>query len=268
MATTDLEQAYDEYPRVEEAFQVFLDESLHPRGPDVLFDVLAGLGLPAGAVVLDLGCGEGKHSLQLAERFRFAVVGVDPIARNLEVANERLDGSAARDLVRFELGAAESLPLGDASVDLIWCREALYFFDLPAAFAEWRRVLRAGGRILLYQVFNAERIEPREAAELWGSQFTVPANVDPAYVEAAFAAAGLRIDERVVLASEGGEYAQETTGEPGRRLLHAARLLRDPERYIAKYGKTNYDIMLGDCFWHVYRMIGKLGTRVYVLSPA
>ena len=27
---------------------------------------------------------------------------------------------------------------------------------------------------------------------------------------------------------------------------------------IKQFGKTNYDIMLGDCFWHVYRMIRKL----------
>lgn len=59
---------------------------------------------------------------------------------------------------------------------------------------------------------------------------------------------------------------QEDTGEPGRRLLHAARLLRDPERYIAKFGRSAYDIMLGDCLWHVYRMIGKLSARVYLLK--
>ena len=47
---------------------------------------------------------------------------------------------------------------------------------------------------------------------------------------------------------------------------HAARLLRDPERYIARFGRQNYDIKLGDCLWHVYRMIGKLSSRVYLLS--
>lgn len=68
------------------------------------------------------------------------------------------------------------------------------------------------------------------------------------------------------LGSEWGESAEERSGSAGRRLLHAARLLRDPERYIAQFGAPAYEIMLGDCLWHVYAMIGKLTRRVYTLT--
>jgi len=44
--------------------------------------------------------------------------------------------------------------------------------------------------------------------------------------------------------------------------------LRDPQRYVAEFGQAAYEIMLGDCLWHVYGMIGKLDRRVYVLSRA
>ncbi len=47
-----------------------------------------------------------------------------------------------------------------------------------------------------------------------------------------------------------------------------ARLLRAPDRFIERFGQAAYDIMLADCLWHVYRMIGKLSGRVYVLSRA
>jgi hypothetical protein len=42
--------------------------------------------------------------------------------------------------------------------------------------------------------------------------------------------------------------------------------LRAPERYVGQFGQAAYDIMLGDCLWHVYAMIGKLSRRVYLLS--
>jgi hypothetical protein len=44
-------------------------------------------------------------------------------------------------------------------------------------------------------------------------------------------------------------------------------LLRAPERYIREFGQSAYEIMLADCLWHVYHMVGKLSARVYVLSP-
>jgi SAM-dependent methyltransferase len=206
----------------------------------------------------------------LAERFGFAVQGIDPVSRHIDLANEALADAAKQKpalskLVRFELGTAESLPIEDASIDLIWCKEALYYFDLDKAFGECRRVLRAGGHMLIYNMFNGDRIEPREAERQW-TRDVVLANADNSHVEAAFERAGLQIEECIELKSEGGEHGQELTGEPGRRLLHAARLLREPERYIARFGQTNYDIMLGDCFWHIYRMIGKLSARVYVLK--
>ena len=84
--------------------------------------------------------------------------------------------------------------------------------------------------------------------------------------EAAITNAGLRIDRRVELGSEWGEYYHEHVPARTRHLLHAARLLRDPDRYIARFSKQNYDIKLGDCLWHIYRMIGKLSARVYLLS--
>jgi SAM-dependent methyltransferase len=262
-----LEAGYDAYPRIEEAFQHALDESLQPRGPEMLYDLVAGLDLPPRASVLDVGCGEGRQSLELARRFGVEVVGVDPVVRHIELSNEALAAAAGNDpsltaRVRFAIGAAESLPVGDATTDLVWCREVLvHVADLAGAFAEFRRVLRPGARVLVYQVFEAERLEPRESAQSGWTE-----GGKPERVEAAIAAAGLRIDECIVIGSEWGERAEEQSGQGTRRLLHAARLLRAPDRYIAQFGEMAYEIMLGDCLWHIYRMIGKLSGRVYLLS--
>jgi hypothetical protein len=113
---------------------------------------------------------------------------------------------------------------------------------LDKAFAECRRVLRDGGRMLVYQVFATDRLEPREAERQCGTT-VVPASANARHVEAALTTAGFQVDECIELASEGGERAEEESGEGGRRLLHAARLLRQPDRYIARFGRTAYDIM-------------------------
>jgi SAM-dependent methyltransferase len=256
-----LEQSYDEFPRIEEEFKAVLDESLSPRGPDFLYELVGGFGLPPGSRVVDVGCGEGKHAVRLAEELGFEVVGVDPVPRHLEQARMR-SGE-----IRFELGSAEALPVEDASFDLVWCRDVLvHVRDLERAYAEFHRVLRPGGRALVYQMFGTGRLEPREAEWFWPTMGVVPSSADPARTDQAIAASGLRLDECIVLGSEWGELAQEQSGDGGRRLVHAARLLRDPNRYVRRFGRAAYEIMLGDCLWHVYAMIGKLERRTYLLT--
>jgi SAM-dependent methyltransferase len=261
---------YDEFSRVEETFKAVLDESLNPRGPDMLYDLVGALGLAPGTRVLDLGCGKGRDSLELARRFGFRVHGVDPVPHHSQVANSALleEQRELRDLVEFRQGSAESVPAPDASIDLVWCREVLYHIeDLDVAFAECHRVLRLGGRMVTSQTFGTPRLEPGEAVWWMSSRgVSTAVNARPEHAEAALARCRFRIDESVDLGSEWGERGQETTGEAGRRLLHAARLLRKPELYVQRFGQSAYDIMLGDCFWHIYRMLDKLSTRVYLLT--
>ena len=94
----------------------------------------------------------------------------------------------------------------------------------------------------------------------------VPGSADPAVIDRAIAGSGLEVVDTFDLAAEWGESAQERNGHAGRALLHLARLLREPERYRAEFGSAAYDVMLGDCRWHVYRMMGKLAGRLDVLQ--
>jgi SAM-dependent methyltransferase len=255
-----LEQSYDAYPRIEEAFEAMLDESLDPRGPDMLYDIVGAFALVPGSLAIDVGCGEGTHSLRLAERFGLDVVGVDPVQRHIDVARDSAGGRA-----RFVLGSAEALPIESESADLVWCRDVLvHVADLATAYAEFARVLRPGGHVLVYQMFASELLEPREADFLRRALGVMSS--DPAQTEAAIAASGLRLDDRIEIGTEWGEWNEEQSGKSSRKLLHAARLLREPDRFIAQFGESAFEIKLGDCLWHVYGMIGKLDRRVYMLS--
>jgi len=170
------EQAYGTYPQAEPEFSAALDESLHPHGPGQLLDLVAAMGLPPGAVALDVGCGEGCHALVLHQRFGFRVTGIDPVPRHIQAAR----AAAGQDGPAFGPGTAEDIPASPGTVDLVWCRDVLVHSpDLPRAYAEFRRVLRPGGRALVYQMFGTELLEPREAAGssrlwAWSRQTPIP----------------------------------------------------------------------------------------------
>jgi len=96
----------------------------------------------AGAHVLDIGCGTGFHLPRFAEHAA-QVIGVEPHGRLLEYARRRC---AALPNVDVRHGAAQALPVPDASIDVAHARWA-YFFGpgCEPGLAELARVMRRGG---------------------------------------------------------------------------------------------------------------------------
>src|SRR2546425_12434357 len=92
--------------------------------------------------ILDVGCGTGAN-LQMLSQFG-AAEGVD-------VSSEALEFCRARGLSNVKQGAAETLPHGDASFDLVTGLDVVeHLDDDVAGLREMRRVLRPGGRALLF----------------------------------------------------------------------------------------------------------------------
>jgi SAM-dependent methyltransferase len=97
-----------------------------------------------GLRVLDVGCGSGFHLPLFAERAA-GVVGVEPHTPLVRLARERVAARALRNVEVLE-GAAQALPLPDASVDVAHARWA-YFFGAGSepGLGELERVLAPGG---------------------------------------------------------------------------------------------------------------------------
>ncbi len=255
-------------------FEQELDRSLSPRGFELLFDLVEDLDLPPGSVALDVGCREAFHCIELSRRYGFAVHGIDPVRLHLDGANRALHDLAATEpdvaaRILVTGGTAEHLPERAASVDLIWCRDVLpHVADLDTAFMQFRRVLRPGGHAVIHQMTATDWLTPAEADRLWPVLGVHAASVDPARFEAAIAAGGLSIEQRIELRGEWRERSEEDqiAYRSSRQLLHASRLLRNRRHYEEQFGAAAYDAMLGNSLWGVYQMIGKLNPRVYVLS--
>jgi SAM-dependent methyltransferase len=263
-----LDEQYDAYERIEEEFWAALDVSLDPRGPAMVYELVAALDLPPGAEVVDVGCGDGRHAIPLADRFGFTILGIDAVARHVELADEALaEHPDLRQRVRFERGVAEAIPAPDASVDLVWCHDVLGLVDdLDAVYREFRRILRPEGRAVTYQSMVVTRpLDPDEIERIHRMGGPVE-STDGTRIDAAIAGAGFRIVERHDVGAEWGEWSEEQTGKKSRALRHLARLRRRPEIYIERFGQAAYDIMLGDCYWHVDHLTGRYRGRLDVLA--
>lgn len=106
------------------------------------------LAIPAGARVLDVGCGTGNTAIAAARR-RAQVTGLD-IATNLVArARVRAEAEGLAD-IDFQVGDAAALPYPDASFDYVLSTfGAVFLHDQEAAARDLARVARPGGTIAL-----------------------------------------------------------------------------------------------------------------------
>lgn len=118
-------------------------EMARPGYPDEAVAALAAeLGVASGTRVCDLAAGTGKLTRRLVE-LGASVVAVEPV----DAMRDQLMRAVPE--VEAVEGTAESIPLPDASVDVVTVAQAFHWFDAPAALAEIARVLKPGGGLAL-----------------------------------------------------------------------------------------------------------------------
>jgi SAM-dependent methyltransferase len=154
-------------------FEVF--EALPRQGPgnrDCAAKALGlCVGLPPSPVILDLGCGAGGQTLQLAELTSGYITAIDSHAPSIRRLKETL---AARGLLRRvqaqvgDMAHPEQLP---ESVDLIWSEGALYNIGIVNALRVCQGLLRPGGYLAFTDAVWRRENPPSE----------VKASFDPDY---------------------------------------------------------------------------------------
>ena len=113
------------------------------------------IGNESESRILEAGCGTG-HWLEVLRRSENYIIGLDYSTGMLARARRSLP---EMPLIR---GTAEHLPLLDASVDRVFCINALHHFpDKPAFLKEARRVLRPRGRLLTIG------LDPQRGLDRW-----------------------------------------------------------------------------------------------------
>lgn len=103
--------------------------------------------LRPGMSLLDVGCGPGTITIDLASRLRPGrVVGID--ADQGVIAEARAAAASAGVEVEFRVGDARRLAIADGSFDVVHAHQVLqHLADPVAALAEMRRVCRQGGLV-------------------------------------------------------------------------------------------------------------------------
>lgn len=134
-------------------------EGLESR-PAEIADALEAAGAPAGASVLDLGCGKGAVAVALAERLGAHVLAIDAFPPFLEAARALASERGVEGLCTFREGDIVEVLRGQTSHDVVLLVSVGPLLgDHRLTLEALRRQVRPGGLVLIADGFLAEGVQ-------------------------------------------------------------------------------------------------------------
>lgn len=132
---------------------------------------LARLDVRRRLRVADIGCGTGASTLVLARVLDAHVTAIDAAPAFVERLRERAASEGLGDRIEARVGRMESLPFGDAELDVIWSECAIYNVGFETGVRAWTRFLRPGGVLVVSDLTWTTSVRPADVETYWTTEY-------------------------------------------------------------------------------------------------
>lgn len=129
-----------------------------------------GSRLPRHSKLLDIGCGTGNHTLQLAKLFDGNITALDSHQAFMDKLQNRLEKEGVADKIDCVIGDMGAMNFEEESFNVIWAEGSIFILGLEKGLKEWRKFLAPGGLIALSDLFWFKPSPPEELKALWDQQ--------------------------------------------------------------------------------------------------
>lgn len=127
--------------------------------------------LPARPHILDIGCGPGKQTLDLAQLTEGNIIAIDSHPPFVEHLRKQAHLAGVADRVTALEGDMFTLNVEKEHFDLIWSEGAIYIIGFEQGLRAWKPFLKPGGYIAVTQVAWFQPNPPQKLREFWEREY-------------------------------------------------------------------------------------------------
>jgi ubiquinone/menaquinone biosynthesis C-methylase UbiE len=142
------------------------------------FSMLPDLDRPR---ILDIGCGPGAQTMELARISGGFVIGLDNHHPYLDVLEEKIEKAGLSSRVKAMNGSMFTVDFPKESFDIIWSEAAIYVIGFERGLREWRTFIKSHGFCVVSEMTWLKPNPPKEILDYWKRMYpgitTIPGNL-------------------------------------------------------------------------------------------
>ena len=104
--------------------------------------------------ILDIGCGSGVPTIELARLSDGEIIGIDTDESLLGKLGGRIEEEGFSDRVKIKKCSLFEMDFPDASFDIVWAEGSIYIIGFERGLREWRRLLKTDGFLVVHDKIN------------------------------------------------------------------------------------------------------------------
>lgn len=117
--------------------------------------------------ILDIGCGTGRPTLELAKLSKGEIIGIDTHQPFLDELNKEIEGSGLSDRVKAINCSMFEMDFPLESFDVIWAEGSIYIIGFERGLNEWKKFLKPNGYLSVHDMTWLRPNPPSEIYDYW-----------------------------------------------------------------------------------------------------
>jgi ubiquinone/menaquinone biosynthesis C-methylase UbiE len=117
--------------------------------------------------ILDIGCGPGGPTMELARLSKGHIIGLDIHRPYLDRLQKKIKEAGFSDRVEAVKGSMLELDFEEESFDVIWSEGSIFIIGFIRGLREWRRLLKLHGFLVVHEMTWLQPDPPSEIADFW-----------------------------------------------------------------------------------------------------
>jgi len=140
------------------------------------------LPIMEGPAILDIGCGPGAATMELARLTDGDITALDLHQPYLDKLNLKIEEAGLTGRVTTVHGSMSKMDFPDESFDVLWAEGSIYIIGFDKGLREWARFLKPEGYLVASEAVWLRPDPPQEVREFWKARYpgirTIPENLE------------------------------------------------------------------------------------------